>query len=74
MRKKEDKDTRYFIDLDLKTRKILNWDYDQRNKIAVQESIKPFHHRIFITKGQYNKLEKNHLELLNKTAKRKRHL
>ena len=68
MRKKEDKNTRYFIDLDLKTRKILNWDYDQRDKLVGQELIKPFHHRIFITKGQYNKLKKKYSELLNKTA------
>ena len=70
MRKKENKDTRYFIDLDLKTGKILNWDYDQRNKLAVQEMIAPFHHRIFITKGQYNKLAKKYLELPNKAAKK----
>ena len=70
MRKKEDRNTRYFIDLDLKTQKILKWDYDQRNKLAVQELIQPFDHRIFITKGQYNKLEKKHFEMLNKTAKR----
>ena len=69
MRNKEDKNIRYFIDIDLKTRKILNWDYDQRDKLVVQKLIKPFHHRIFITKGQYNKLEKKHLELLNKISK-----
>lgn len=28
MRKNEDKETRYFIDLDLGTRTVLNWDYD----------------------------------------------
>lgn len=70
MRKKEDKNTRYFIDLDLKERKIVNWDYDQRDKLAVQELRKPYHHRIFITKGQYNKLDKKQLELLNKSRKR----
>jgi hypothetical protein len=69
MRKKEDKNTRYFIDLDLKTRKILNWDYDEKNKLKVFELINPFHHRFFISKGQYNKLEKKNIELLNKTAK-----
>jgi len=65
MKNKEDKNTRYFIDLDLQTLRILNRDYDQREKLAVQELMKPFHHRIFITKGQYNKLEKKQLELLN---------
>jgi hypothetical protein len=58
MKKQEDRNTRYFIDLDLKTRKILNWDYDQRDKLVTQKITEPFHRRIFITKGQYNKLEK----------------
>jgi hypothetical protein len=52
--KKEDKETRYFIDLDLEKRTILNWDYDQRNEL-VQELPKP-KQRVVITKGQYNKL------------------
>ena len=69
MRNEEDKNTRYFIDLDLKERKILNWDYDQRDKLA-QELPTPFHHRIFLTKGQYNKLDKKQLEPLNKSRKR----
>lgn len=55
--KKEDKDTRYFIDVDLKTRKMLNWDYGQRQNLA-QELDEPFQTRIFITKGQYNKIER----------------
>ena len=62
MRKKEDKDNRYFVDLDLKTRKILNWDYDQRDKL-VQKLENPAHQRVFITKGQYNKLEHRNQEL-----------
>jgi hypothetical protein len=70
MRKKEDRNTRYFIDLDLRTRKILKWDYDQRDKLAGQELAKPFLHRIFITKGQYNKLEKKNSGLRKTTAKR----
>jgi len=56
MVKKEDKETRYFIDIDLETRKILTWDYDQRDKLVTQKLSKPSHQRIFITKGQYNKL------------------
>jgi hypothetical protein len=69
MKKKEDKETRYYIDLDLKTRKILNWDYDQRNKL-VQNLENPDHQRIFITKGQYNKLEQRNQELRNGAAKK----
>ena len=37
MKKKEDKDTRYYIDLDLKARKILNWNYDQRHKLITEK-------------------------------------
>lgn len=70
MRRREDRNTRYFIDLDLVAQRILGWVYDQRNKLAGQVSIEPFHHRVFITKGQYNKLEKKHVELLSRTAKR----
>lgn len=63
MKKKEDRETRYYIDLDLKTREILTWDYDNRYDLAGQELANPFHHRIFLTKGQYNKLEQKNLEL-----------
>ena len=68
--KKKNKNTRYFIDIDLNTLKIINWDYDQRDKLAVQVLINPSHQRIYITLGQYNKLEKKHFNLLNKTAKK----
>jgi len=51
--------------LDLRTRTILNWDYDQKDKIAIQLN-KPFQKRVFITKGQYNKLEKKNQELQSK--------
>ncbi len=63
MRKKEDGETRYYIDLDLKSGEILGWDYDQRERLVKQGLAKPFHHRVLITKGQYNKLEKKYSEL-----------
>jgi hypothetical protein len=64
MRKKnEDKDTRYFVDLDLRTRTVIGWDYDQRTRIVMQNPAKPYHHRLFITKGQYNKLEQRSREV-----------
>ena len=56
MRKREDKDTRYFIDLDLLTGRILGWDYDNRFELIIEEPVSPSHHRVFISKGQYNKL------------------
>ncbi len=61
MKKKIDKNTRYYIDVDLKKQKILKWDCDQRTKL--EQELKTPKHRIFITKGQYNKLEKNNLDL-----------
>jgi hypothetical protein len=69
MRKREDRNTRYFIDLDLETRRILGWDYDQRDKLVVQKLTKLSHHRVFVTKGQFNKLEKKELEILGRTAR-----
>ena len=59
----QDKETRYFIDLDLKTKKVLAWNYDQRERLVAQKSTNPFHHRVYITKGQYNKLEQKHADL-----------
>lgn len=56
MAAKEDRETRYFIDLDLKTRTILDWDRDQRKNLVGEKPLKPHHHRIYITRGQYNKL------------------
>ena len=63
MMKKEDKNTRYFIDIDIRTKKILNWNFDKRDKLAVQELSSPFHVRIYITRGRYNKLEQKRLEI-----------
>jgi hypothetical protein len=60
-RKKEDRDTRYYLDLDLRSRAILGWDYGQRHLLS-QLLPDPLHHRVFLTKGQYNKLEKKNLD------------
>lgn len=56
--KKIDANTRFYIDLDLKVKKIIGWDYGQRQELK-QVLPNPDHRRIFITQGQYNKLEKN---------------
>lgn len=71
MVRNEDQDTRYYIDLDLKNKKIINWDYANRKSLS-QELAKPFCQRVFITKGQYNKLEKKEMERIkfNKTKTR----
>ncbi len=54
--KKEDRNTRYFIDLDLETMEIINWDYDQKDLLVEEKLDIPGLHRLFISKGQYNKL------------------
>jgi hypothetical protein len=56
--KKIDPNTRFYIDLDLKAKKIIGWDYGQRQELE-QILPNPDHRRIFITEGQYNKLEKD---------------
>lgn len=61
MKKKEDSDTRYFIDLDLKAGTIIGWDFDQRHGLT--QDLETPRHRVFITKGQYKKLEKKQSEL-----------
>jgi hypothetical protein len=55
MKKYEGSSTRYFIDLDLKQQRILNWDYGDKNFLS-QELSDPDLHRVFISRGQYNKL------------------
>ena len=53
---KIDSDTRFYIDLDLKTKEIIGWDSGDRKKLD-QKLPNPSHRRIFITKGQFNKLD-----------------
>lgn len=56
-KKVEDANTRYYIDLDLRKGVIIGWDLGQREQLS-QELPDPAHHRVFLTKGQYRKLEK----------------
>lgn len=58
-KKKEDKDIRYFIDIDLNNMKVIKWDFDDRFKLFQQPMEKPHYHRIYLTKGQYNKFVEN---------------
>jgi hypothetical protein len=57
MTKTIDSDTRFYIDIDIKTKKVIGWDYGQRQELE-QELPNQNHRRIFITKGQYNKLDR----------------
>lgn len=56
----EDKDIRYYIDLDLKNNKVITHGSGNRHLLSQTLSQKNCQ-RVFITKGQYNKL----LETIN---------
>ena len=68
MKKSEDRNTRYFVDLDLDTHAILGWDYARKDTITVRLK-NPYHYRLFISKGQYNKLEKQSQEVKDRLAR-----
>ena len=55
MGKVQDRDTRYFIEIDLETLKIVRNDYDQKQNLDKGRQNNPKIHRLFLTKGQYNK-------------------
>lgn len=48
------KNTRFYLDIDLTSKEIVNLDYD--HKFEITQHLKNPFHRIFISKGQYNKL------------------
>ena len=57
MNKKEDKNTRYFIEIDIKTHKIITYGFDHKLSSSLDRGRQnnPKIHRLFLTKGQYNK-------------------
>ncbi len=55
---KENINTRYFIDLELETMTLIHWGFAQKDIPKIQKSFTPNCHRIFLTKGQNNKLLK----------------
>ena len=59
MSSKETRKTKlyYFIDVHLQSRKIIGWGIEPREAVEVQLT-KGFH-RVFLSKGQYNKLERS---------------
>lgn len=58
----DDKDTRFFLDLDLLSGRVLGWDYGNRFALRDEAPVSPFHHRVYISRGQFNKLELRHRE------------
>jgi hypothetical protein len=45
-----------FIDIDLRSRQIIGWGTEKKDKVDVQLSTG--YHRVFLSTGQFNKLEK----------------
>ena len=55
MAKAKDRDpTYYFIDVELRTQRIIGWGCEPKNTVEVH--LTRGFHRVFLTKGQYNKL------------------
>jgi hypothetical protein len=54
--KRDKNPTYYFIDLDLKSRRLIGWGTETKDKVEVR--LTKGYHRVFVTKGQYNKLER----------------
>ena len=54
--KRNEKATYYFIDIDLKSRQLIGWGTETREKVEVH--LTKGYHRVFLSKGQYNKLAK----------------
>jgi hypothetical protein len=52
----ENEDTRYFIEFDLGTLEIIRCGYDQKQHLDKGQQTSEGIHRLFLTKGQYNKL------------------
>lgn len=51
----ENDDTRYFLEIDLESLKIIRCSFDQKQNLDKGRQDKPTVHRLFLTKGQYNK-------------------
>jgi hypothetical protein len=49
--------TYYFIDIDLMSRQIIGWGTEPKDTVEVR--LTRGYHRVFLTKGQYNKLVKD---------------
>lgn len=58
MTRDQNKDRRFFIDLEIKTLKVVNHGYDHKKNLDSGRQPHPERHRIFLTEGQYNKFIK----------------
>lgn len=57
VRKDADQKLYYFIDIDLRSRKMIGMGTEERATVEVE--LGPGYHRVFLSKGQYNKLQKS---------------
>lgn len=55
MSKVENADTRYFVEVDLSSLKLVRCAYDQKENLDKGSQTNPKLHRLFLTKGQYQK-------------------
>jgi len=55
MSKVENNDTRYFVEVDLSSLKLVRCAYDQKENLDKGKQNDPQLHRLFLTKGQYRK-------------------
>ena len=51
------------MDVNLQTLEIIKWDYDQIVDLVAFEFDNPYHYRVYISRGQFNKLEKRYHEV-----------
>ena len=58
MAKSQEPKDYYFIDVDLRTMKIVAWG-ETRHATHTGATDDPLVHRVFLTKGQFNKLRKH---------------
>lgn len=56
MSKIQDKDTRYFVEINLNSLKIIKCGFDQKENLNKGKQNDPTIHRLFLTRGQYTKL------------------
>ncbi len=55
MNRIQNDDTRYFIEIDLDTLEIIRCGFDQKQNLDKGRQTNSGTHRLFLTKGQYNK-------------------
>jgi hypothetical protein len=55
MNKIENEDTRYFIEIDRNSLEIIRVGFDQKQNLDKGQQKQVGVHRLFLTKGQYNK-------------------